>query len=71
VLCEKNTMVGPAEVINFNPMSSLCLFCVHTKGKQCMDRHMTSNDNIGLNQNFFAICCHGLNIATCSIKSFL
>ena len=52
VLGEKSIFVGPAEVINFNHMSSLCLFCVQTKGKQCMDWHMTSNDNIGLNQNF-------------------
>ena len=52
VLGEKSIFVGPAEVINFNHMSSLCLFCVHTKGKQCMDGHKTSNDNIGLNQNF-------------------
>ena len=52
VLWEKSIFVGSAEVVNFNHMSSLCLFCVHTKGKQCMDGHKTSNDNIGLNQNF-------------------
>ena len=27
-------------------------FACKTQGKQCMDWHMTSNDNIGLNQNF-------------------
>ena len=71
VLWEKSIFVGPVEAINFNHMSSLCLFCVQDQGQAMHGLTHDQQWQHWIESEFFAIRCHGLNITTCSMKSFL